>query len=138
MKKRCLFAAAILLCVQSTFASESNPLEIIVTASRTAETTNDTLAAVTVITRDDIEQQQAQSVQSLLQGVAGINLTNNGGQGKATSVFLRGTESDHVLVLVDGIKAGSATLGTTAFQFVQPFLMHHQLLHQDTLLCFLS
>jgi len=116
MKKRCLFTAVVLLCIQSAFASESGPLKIIITASRVAETTSDTLAAVTVITRETIEQQQAQSVQGLLQGVAGINLTNNGGQGKATSVFLRGTESDHVLVLIDGVKVGSATLGTTAFQ----------------------
>ncbi len=116
MKKRCLFAATTLLCAQSTFAFDSDPLEIVVTASRTAVTADDTHASVTVINRDDIERQQAQSVQSLLQGVTGINLTNNGGQGKATSVFLRGTESDHVLVLIDGIKVGSATLGTTAFQ----------------------
>ncbi|MDX2424946.1 MAG: TonB-dependent vitamin B12 receptor [Cycloclasticus sp.] len=118
MNKCCLFASVILLCVQSTFASEPEPLDIIVTASRTAETTDDTLAAVTVITRDDIERLQAQSVQSVLQGIAGINITNNGGPGKATSVFLRGTESDHVLVLIDGIKVGSATLGTTAFQHI--------------------
>ena len=116
MKKPCLYAAALLLSAQSAFASEFGPLRVVVTASRTAETTEDTLAAVTVITRDDIERQQAQSVQSLLQGTAGISITNNGGPGKATSVFLRGTNSDHVLVLIDGIKVGSATLGTTAFQ----------------------
>lgn len=116
MKKRCLFAATTLLCAQSTFAFDSDSLEIVVTASRTAVTADDVHASVTVINRDDIERQQAQSVQSLLQGVTGINLTNNGGQGKATSVFLRGTESDHVLVLIDGIKVGSATLGRTAFQ----------------------
>jgi len=118
MKKRCLFATAILLSAQSTFASEFGPLRVVVTASRVAETTDDTLAAVSVITRDEIERQQSKSVQDVLQGLAGISITNNGGPGKATSVFLRGTESDHVLVLVDGIKVGSATLGTTAFQHI--------------------
>ncbi len=120
MNKRCLFTASILLCVQSTFAfaSDSELQTIIVTASRIAETADDTLASVSVITREDIERQQAQSVQSVLQGMAGINITNNGGLGKATSVFLRGTESDHVLVLIDGIKVGSATLGTTALQHI--------------------
>jgi vitamin B12 transporter len=46
----------------------------------------------------------------------GLSLADNGGPGHTTSVFLRGTDSDHVLVLVDGIRIGSATLGTAAFQ----------------------
>lgn len=118
MNKPYLLAAALLLSTQSTFASEFGPLKVIVTASRTAETTDETLASVTVITRDDIERLQAKSVQSVLQGVAGINISNNGGPGKTTSIFLRGTGSDHVLVLIDGIKVGSATLGTTAFEHI--------------------
>ncbi len=118
MKNRFLYSAALLLSTQSIFASELGPIQAIVTASRTIETMEDTLAAVTVITRDDIERQQATSVQSVLQGTAGITISNNGGSGKSTSVFLRGTESDHVLVLIDGIKVGSATLGTTAFQHI--------------------
>lgn len=89
---------------------------IIVTATRTAQTVDASLASVTVISRKDIERQQARSVEDLLRGVPGINIANNGGPGKNTSVFMRGTESDHVLVLIDGIKAGSATSGTTAFE----------------------
>lgn len=115
MKKYCLPAAAwLLLGTQSAFATELGP--IIVTVTRTAQTVDETLAAVTVITRKDIERRQAQSVQDLLHGLPGLSITNSGGAGKATSVFMRGTESDHVLVLIDGIKVGSATAGTTAFQ----------------------
>lgn len=88
----------------------------VVTATRTARTVDETLASVTVITRVEIERRQAQSVQDLLRGVPGLSIANNGGPGKATSVFLRGTEADHVLVLIDGVKVGSATLGTAAFQ----------------------
>ena len=117
MNKRCMPAAALLLLgAHSAFATEIDPF--IITATRTAQTADETLASVTVITRNDIERQQARSVQDLLRGVPGINITNNGGPGKATSVFLRGTESDHVLVLIDGVKVGSATLGTTAFQHI--------------------
>ncbi|MDP2154624.1 MAG: TonB-dependent vitamin B12 receptor [Sulfuricella sp.] len=90
--------------------------EIVVTATRTARTADETLASTTVITRRDIERSQAVSVQDLLQGLAGVSFANNGGAGKATSVFLRGTNSDHVVVLIDGIKVGSATTGTAAFQ----------------------
>ena len=115
MKKRCLPAAALLLLgSHSAFATDLDP--IIVTATRTAQTADETLASVTVITREKIERQQASSVQDVLRGVPGLAIANTGGPGKATSVFLRGTESDHVLVLIDGVKVGSATLGTTAFQ----------------------
>lgn len=89
---------------------------IIVTATRTSQSEDETLASVSVITREDIERSQAQSVQELLSGINGISITNNGGLGKATSVFMRGTESDHLLVMINGIKVGSATSGDTAFQ----------------------
>ncbi|WJW75151.1 TonB-dependent vitamin B12 receptor [Thiohalobacter sp. IOR34] len=89
---------------------------IIVTATRTAQTVDASLASVTVIGRADIERLQAQSVEELLAGVAGIDIANNGGRGKNTSLFLRGTESDHVLVLIDGLRVGSATTGQAAFQ----------------------
>ncbi len=115
MNTRSIPAALLLLfATQSVTAIDLNP--VVVTATRTAQTVDDTLASVSVITREDIEQKQFQSVQDALRGLPGIDITNNGGPGKATSVFLRGTESDHVLVLIDGIKVGSATLGTTAFQ----------------------
>ncbi|MCA1672459.1 MAG: TonB-dependent receptor, partial [Actinobacteria bacterium] len=91
---------------------------IIVTATRTAQTADETLASVTVITREEIERRQVQSVQEVLRGVPGLHITNVGGLGKDTSVFLRGTESDHVLVLIDGIRAGSATSGKTALQLI--------------------
>ncbi len=94
------------------------PEQIIVTANRMAQTADQTLAPVTVITRDDIEKRQARSLPELLQGEAGISVINNGGLGKNTSVFMRGTESGHLLVMVDGIKVGSATLGSTSFQHI--------------------
>lgn len=73
-------------------------------------------ASATVITREEIERRRATSVQEVLRGVPGLGVANSGGLGKATSVFLRGTNSDHALFLVDGIRIGSATLGTAAFQ----------------------
>ncbi len=117
MQKR-LIPAVVLPLLVSTFVypTDDTVAPIIVTATRTAQTADQTLASVTVITRAEIEQQQAQSVEDVLRGVPGLSLANSGGPGKATSVFLRGTNSDHVLVLIDGVKVGSATLGTTAFE----------------------
>jgi len=115
-----LLAAVLAVSAVASYAAtdvtESNP--ILVTATRTAQTADESLASVTVITRQEIEHSQATSVSELLTGLAGIDSTVNGGYGKTTSLFLRGTNSDHVLVMIDGIKVGSATTGTTAFEFL--------------------
>lgn len=108
-------AAALLGAASAAVSAQETLPPSIVTATRTAETVDETLAAVTVITREEIQRLQARSLQELLAARPGIALVSNGGLGKQTSLFLRGTESDHVLVLVDGIKAGSATVGGAAW-----------------------
>lgn len=103
--------------VAPAFADSPTDLDgVVVTATRTAQIQDQTLAAVTVIDRGEIERLQPASLPDLLIGRAGFSLANNGGPGKSTSVFLRGTESDHVLVLVDGVKLGSATSGGASLQ----------------------
>ncbi len=87
-----------------------------VTATRTAQTVDETLAAVTVITRDQIEDLQDLDLVELLDGLPGLTLSRNGGLGKSSSIRLRGTGSDHTLVMIDGVRIGSATLGTTALE----------------------
>jgi vitamin B12 transporter len=119
-----VLAVALLSVFTSAFAADTGAADaatndlngVVVTATRTEQTQESTLAAITVIDRADIERLQPQSVQDLLRGTPGMSIANNGGIGKATSLFLRGTESDHVVVLVDGIKIGSATLGIPAIQ----------------------
>lgn len=116
----------ILLSTQTQIASaedtvnidEEVGLELSITANRRVQATKDTLSAVTVINREQIEQYQATTVADVLRRVPGINISNNGGIGKNTSVFMRGTNSGHVLVLVDGVRHGSATLGSTSFQHI--------------------
>jgi vitamin B12 transporter len=112
--KTCLALTVALLA--SPFAQadneDSNLAPVIVTASRTAETADQTLAAVNIIDRKQIEQSQATDLTELLAGLAGINLTANGGDGKTKNLYLRGTASSHTLLLIDGIRIGSATLGT--------------------------
>jgi vitamin B12 transporter len=97
-------------------ASPTDLDQVVVTATRTAQTQDQTLAAITVIDRAEIERLQPLSIVDLLQGTPGMSIANNGGPGKNTSLFLRGTESDHVLILVDGLKLGAATSGTAAIQ----------------------
>ena len=90
--------------------------EIVVTGTRTDVAIEDSLVPAQVIDREEIERSQARSLPDLLKGRAGLNMTNQGGAGKLTTLFLRGAESDHVLVLVDGIRIGSATAGLAMFQ----------------------
>jgi vitamin B12 transporter len=92
--------------------------ETVVTATRT-ETARDELATATsVFNREDIDGLQVKSLPELLKRASGIDLTQNGGYGTTSSIFMRGTNSDHVLVLIDGIKVGSVTLGTTPFEII--------------------
>jgi vitamin B12 transporter len=115
-----LLSAMLAASAASSYAAsdvtESAP--IFVTATRTAQTADEALASVTVITHEDIERCQVTSVSELLTGLAGIDSTVNGGYGKTTSLFLRGTNSDHVLVIIDGVKIGSATTGKSALEFL--------------------
>ena len=90
--------------------------QIVVTATRTEVPVADSLFPVEVIDRDAIERAQARSLPDLLRGRAGIDIGNSGGIGKLSTVSLRGSESDHVLVLVDGVRVGSASVGLVAFQ----------------------
>jgi len=89
-----------------------------VTASRVPETVDDTLADVTVITRDDIDASGSRDVLDLLRLQAGVDLYRTGGAGQQTSLFLRGTNSNHVLVLIDGVRAASANTGAFAFEWL--------------------
>lgn len=104
------------LATESQADDENYHAPIIITATRTAQTANETIASVTVITEEDIQRRQVRSVEELLRGETGLQVINNGGRGKVTSVLMRGTNSEHVLVLIDGIKVGSASLGITSFQ----------------------
>lgn len=121
--RRTLLAVGLLCVLASPSFAADGPLtdateldEVIVTASRTVQSRDAALAAVSVITREDIELRAPASLPELLRGVPGLTLAANGGPGKAASVFLRGTDSDHVVVLVDGVRIGSTTTGGAAFQ----------------------
>ena len=123
MSFRTSLAVAIAMALPSFAAAQTTTPEtatdldtVVVTGTRTAVTVDQSLAAVEVIDREEIERSQAHSLPELLRGRAGINIANQGGLGKLSSVFLRGAESNHALVLIDGVRVGSATSGLVAFQ----------------------
>lgn len=94
--------------------------DVQVTANRLPQTQGDVLASTTIIDREEIERLQASSVVELLQGRAGIEITQNGTPGSQTSLFLRGSESDHSVILVDGVRINSATSGGASLEFLPP------------------
>jgi vitamin B12 transporter len=124
--KSCLFIAlAALLSVPSlSAAADITPGDtIIVTATRTPIALADATVPVTVISREDIELSLATDLAELLRFEAGIDIGRNGGPGQATSLFLRGTESNHTLVLIDGVRMNPSTIGGAAIQNIAPELI---------------
>lgn len=85
---------------------------VVVTATRHPVRADELVSEVVVIARDQIEQSASQSLPELLQRAAGVQISLNGGLGKAAGVFVRGTEARHTVLLIDGVRYGSATLGT--------------------------
>lgn len=92
---------------------------VVVTATRQSQRANEAIAEVTIIDRQDIEQAgPSTTLGELLGRSAGIELGRSGGRGADESLFIRGTNSGHALVLVDGMRVGSATTGATAIQLI--------------------
>ena len=101
-----------------TGKESSNLSDIVVTATRTETAKNELAAATTVITREEIENLQVRTLPELLKGSTGVDIVQSGGYGQPSSLYMRGSNPSQVLVLIDGIKAGSVTLGTTAFELI--------------------
>ena len=120
MMKKSLLAVALLGCTMAAQAAVQNDASalapVIVTATRTAITADEALSSVSVITRADIERLQPLSVPDLLAGLPGVSFANSGGYGQQTSLFLRGTNSTHTLLLVDGVRVASVSAGLAAFE----------------------
>ena len=93
---------------------------VVVTATRTQSSLSDLPQTVTVISREDIEESKVDTVADLLRQVVGVEVLQSGGRGTSASVFIRGSESDEVLVLIDGVQVNSVTLGAFDFANLTP------------------
>lgn len=111
------FAAALSPAAFAATTTTTTP-EIVITATRTPLDASQVAASTTVIRREDIEERQVSTLPELFRGVPGIDVAETGGPGKTTTLFLRGTESDHVLVLVNGVRVGSVSAGLTSFEVI--------------------
>lgn len=84
---------------------------MVVTATRTTQTADETLASVSVVTKEGIDRYQYKTVAEAINGLPGVVIGNAGGRGKQTSIFLRGTESNHTQILLNGAKLATNAFG---------------------------
>ena len=119
MKIRVLASLVGVLLANLCYAQQASKVvtpEVVVTATRLPQQQSQSIQSVTVITAEEIAQSGQQTLVEVLQSLGGVEIASNGGFGQVSSVFIRGANSNHTLVLVDGIRLNSATAGTTAFE----------------------
>jgi len=115
-----LAAALALLAAAPAFAdSAADPSqEVVITAARVAQKLPDTLPSTTVITRADIEASPALDVPDLMRSYLSFNVAQTGPVGAQTSIFVRGANSNQVLVLIDGAPLSRADFGSAPWELV--------------------
>lgn len=116
----CAIAAALSLVsfVASADEAATDLPHVVVTATRTAQTQDQTLASMTVITREDIDLLQPASLMDLLAATPGMSMSDTGGPGKSAGLYLRGTSASQLAVLVDGVRVGLVSAGAVAFSYI--------------------
>jgi len=109
--KQKLITVALFSAIAFPFAVYAEtPLELeIVTPTRMPQSLDKTIADTTVLSEQDIRDSGAPDVPTLLRSLAGVEVAQSGGLGKQSSIFMRGTNSSHVLILLDGVRINSAT-----------------------------
>lgn len=95
-------ATAISLWAQNGFAQDSDN-QLVVTANRFAQPVSTVLASTTVVTKQEIDLWQSKNLVEVMRRLPGVNIAQNGGIGQSASMYIRGSEARHTLVLIDGI-----------------------------------
>ncbi|EMN0828948.1 TonB-dependent vitamin B12 receptor BtuB [Providencia rettgeri] len=101
-------ALAVLCSIPSLASGNSQSDQLVVSANRFEQPISSILAPVTVVTREDIDHWQSNTVIDVLRRLPGVDIGQSGGMGQQSSLFIRGTESRHVLVLIDGVRLNQA------------------------------
>src|SRR5690242_7224375 len=94
-------------------------LPVVVAATRTVTNQQEIASSVTLITADEIAAKQERTLADVLRDVPGLNLVQSGGPGAQATVFMRGTNSNHTKVLIDGIDVGDPSSTGSNFDFSQ-------------------
>ena len=111
-------ALSLVLAASASVHADPVPDTVVVTASRTPQRADAVIPDTVVIDSAEIARAGASSIADVLRRQRGIEIARNGGAGTNTSVFLRGANSNQVVVLVDGVRIGSATTGAAAWSAI--------------------
>ncbi|MBM3617048.1 MAG: TonB-dependent receptor [Alphaproteobacteria bacterium] len=116
-----LATASLVLLAPAASAQESiaQLSPVIVTANRTPTAADKVASSVTVITAEEIKTRQLQTLPDVLNSVPGLQVVQAGGPGAQTSVFMRGANSNHTKVIIDGIEVNDPGSPSGAFTFTQ-------------------
>ncbi|AZN37517.1 TonB-dependent receptor domain-containing protein [Iodobacter ciconiae] len=116
-----LFRIAPLTILVASICAQAETVQlspVVTTAARLPQAVKEVVGDVTVIDQKAIETSGAISLPELLTRQPGMQISSNGGAGKATSAYIRGSSSQQTIYLIDGIRFGSATTGTAALQHI--------------------
>lgn len=106
------FAVPALALAAASASAQTELDSVVVTATRTEARVAPAVADITVLDREAIERAEGRTLVELLARESGIQLANNGGAGKTSSLFMRGLQPRHMLLLVDGVRVGTAIFGS--------------------------
>ena len=103
----------------SLFAQEKEVIleKVVVTATRVETPVEEIASSITVISSKEIERKQKTTVLEVLKGLPGLDVVQNGGVGGATSIFLRGANSEHTLVMIDGVEVNDPISPGRSYDF---------------------
>lgn len=131
LKKILCFAPALAVLTLNLFTQENKekenelpPLrhEVVVTATRLETPLKEVASSITVISREDLDKMKKTTVLEALEGVLGLSVLQNGTTGGAASVFLRGANSEHTLIMLDGVELNDPMSPSRSFDLAHLFL----------------
>ena len=111
MIKKTSLLTAFSVTAFSGWAQDGSPDTLVVTANRFQQPVNTVLAPTDVVTREDIQRWQSKDLNDVMRRLPGVDIAQYGGIGQSSSLFVRGTEARHVLVLIDGVPMARAGIG---------------------------
>jgi len=106
-------------------ANAQTLMPVVVTASRTAQPVTEALPSTSVVTQEDIVNSQAPDLRSLLRNQAGVEFSTTGGMGSNTSLYMRGANSNQVLIMIDGVRVSGVSSGTAQIANILPDQIDH-------------
>lgn len=112
-----LVSAALVFCAYPAGVSFAAPQEVVISATRIETPLSELGSSVVVWSAQQIAQTQETRVSEVLSRVSGVDVVRSGGAGGNTAVFIRGANSEHTLVLVDGIEVNNPGSTNRAFNF---------------------